>query len=90
MAKKMLIDATHAEETRVVVVDGNKVEEFDFETVNKRQLDRKYLSRRKSPGSKPSLQAVLRRLRRQPSRSFWLLRKFIPIIIRSRSLTVRR
>ena len=30
MAKKMLIDATHAEETRVVVVEGNKVEEFDF------------------------------------------------------------
>jgi ribonuclease E len=38
MAKKMLIDATHSEETRVVVVDGNKVEEFDFETVNKRQI----------------------------------------------------
>ena len=38
MAKKMLIDATHAEETRVVVVDGNKVEEFDFESENKRQL----------------------------------------------------
>ena len=31
MSKKMLIDATHSEETRVVVVDGNKVEEFDFE-----------------------------------------------------------
>ena len=30
MAKKMLIDATHAEETRVVVVEGNKVEEFDL------------------------------------------------------------
>ena len=38
MASKMLIDATHAEETRVVVVDGNKVEEFDFETINRRQL----------------------------------------------------
>ena len=38
MTKKMLIDATHAEETRVVVVDGNKVEEFDFESLNKRQL----------------------------------------------------
>ena len=35
MSKKMLIDATHAEETRVVVVDGNKVEEFDFESENK-------------------------------------------------------
>ncbi|WP_373352757.1 ribonuclease E/G [Pseudoroseicyclus sp. CXY001] len=38
MAKKMLIDATHAEETRVVVADGNKVEEFDFESAAKRQL----------------------------------------------------
>ena len=38
MVKKMLIDATHSEETRVVVVDGNKVEEFDFESENKRQI----------------------------------------------------
>ena len=38
MAKKMLIDATHLEETRVVVADGNKVDEFDFESINKRQL----------------------------------------------------
>ena len=36
MAKKMLIDATHPEETRVVVVDGTKVEEFDFESLSKR------------------------------------------------------
>ena len=38
MAKKMLIDATHAEETRVVVVDGTKVEEFDFETITSGSL----------------------------------------------------
>ena len=38
MSKKMLIDATHPEETRVVVVDGNRVEEFDFESENRRQL----------------------------------------------------
>ncbi len=31
MANKMLIDAAHPEETRVVVVRGNRVEEFDFE-----------------------------------------------------------
>ena len=31
MVKKMLIDATHPEETRVVVADGNKIDEFDFE-----------------------------------------------------------
>ena len=57
MAKKMLIDATHAEETRVVVVDGNKVEEFDFETVNKRQLvGNIYLA--KVTRVEPSLQAA--------------------------------
>ncbi len=57
MASKMLIDATHAEETRVVVVDGNKVEEFDFETVNKRQLAGNiYLA--KVTRVEPSLQAA--------------------------------
>jgi len=34
MANKMLIDATHPEETRVVVLRGNRVEEFDFESRN--------------------------------------------------------
>ena len=57
MAKKMLIDATHAEETRVVVVDGNRVDEFDFETVNKRQLQGNiYLA--KVTRVEPSLQAA--------------------------------
>lgn len=57
MAKKMLIDATHAEECRVVVVDGNKVEEFDFESVNKRQLAGNiYLA--KVTRVEPSLQAA--------------------------------
>ena len=57
MTKKMLIDATHAEETRVVVVDGNKVEEFDFESVNKRQLAGNiYLA--KVTRVEPSLQAA--------------------------------
>ncbi len=57
MSIKMLIDATHAEETRVVVVDGNKVEEFDFETVNKRQLAGNiYLA--KVTRVEPSLQAA--------------------------------
>ena len=57
MVRKMLIDATHAEETRVVVVDGNKVEEFDFETVNKRQLAGNiYLA--KVTRVEPSLQAA--------------------------------
>ncbi len=57
MSKKMLIDATHAEETRVVVVDGNKVEEFDFEALNKRQLAGNiYLA--KVTRVEPSLQAA--------------------------------
>ena len=38
MSKKMLIDATHPEETRVVVVDGLRVEDFDFEAESRRQL----------------------------------------------------
>ena len=57
MSRKMLIDATHSEETRVVVVDGNKVEEFDFETLNKRQLAGNiYLA--KVTRVEPSLQAA--------------------------------
>jgi ribonuclease E len=57
MSKKMLIDATHSEETRVVVVDGNKVEEFDFETLSKRQLAGNiYLA--KVTRVEPSLQAA--------------------------------
>jgi len=53
----MLIDATHSEETRVVVVDGNKVEEFDFESENKRQLAGNiYLA--KVTRVEPSLQAA--------------------------------
>ena len=57
MTKKMLIDATHAEETRVVVVDGTKVEDFDFESLNKRQLAGNiYLA--KVTRVEPSLQAA--------------------------------
>jgi ribonuclease E len=57
MTKKMLIDATHAEETRVVVLDGNKVDEFDFESLNKRQLAGNiYLA--KVTRVEPSLQAA--------------------------------
>src|ERR1051325_1278459 len=38
MTKRMLIDASHPEETRVVVLDGSKVEEFDFEAASNRPL----------------------------------------------------
>src|ERR1700732_3509337 len=38
MAKRMLIDATHPEETRGVVLNGNRLEEFDFESSTKKQV----------------------------------------------------
>src|SRR5258707_9896050 len=38
MSKNMLIEAAHGEETGVVVVDGTRVEEFDFESSNRKQL----------------------------------------------------
>jgi ribonuclease E len=53
----MLVDATHPEETRVVVVNGNRVEEFDFETSTKKQLKGNiYLAR--VTRVEPSLQAA--------------------------------
>src|SRR5919107_2412201 len=57
MAKRMLIDATHAEETRVVVVNGNKLDELDFEIASKKQLKGNiYLA--KVTRVEPSLQAA--------------------------------
>ena len=57
MANKMLIDASHQEETRVVVVRGNRVEEFDFESEHKKQLKGNiYLA--KVTRVEPSLQAA--------------------------------
>ncbi|WP_062015939.1 ribonuclease E/G [Aureimonas sp. AU4] len=57
MANKMLIDASHPEETRVVVVKGNRVEEFDFESEHKKQLKGNiYLA--KVIRVEPSLQAA--------------------------------
>jgi len=53
----MLIDATHAEETRVVVADGTRLEEFDFESITKKQLAGNiYLA--KVMRVEPSLQAA--------------------------------
>ena len=44
MPSKMLIDAAHPEETRVVVVKGNRVEEFDYEFSQQEAATRQYLS----------------------------------------------
>ena len=57
MANKMLIDASHPEETRVVVLRGNRVEEFDFEAANKKQL-RGNIYLAKVTRVEPSLQAA--------------------------------
>lgn len=38
MTKRMLIDDTHSEETRVVVLNGNKLEDVEFETCSRRQI----------------------------------------------------
>lgn len=57
MGSKMLIDAAHPEETRVVVVNGNRVDEFDFESETKKQLRGNiYLAR--VTRVEPSLQAA--------------------------------
>ncbi|MBM3530819.1 MAG: Rne/Rng family ribonuclease, partial [Alphaproteobacteria bacterium] len=57
MPNKMLIDATHPEETRVVVLRGNRVEEFDFETAQRKQL-RGNIYLAKVTRVEPSLQAA--------------------------------
>jgi len=57
MAEKMLIDASHAEETRVVVVRGNRIEEFDFESQYKKQI-RGNIYLAKVTRVEPSLQAA--------------------------------
>src|SRR5882762_6993113 len=57
MSKMMLIDAAHAEETRVAVVDGTRVEEFDFESRAKKQL-RGNIYLAKVTRVEPSLQAA--------------------------------
>jgi ribonuclease E len=57
MGSKMLIDATHSEETRVVVVRGNRIDEFDFESAARKQLKGNiYLA--KVTRVEPSLQAA--------------------------------
>ena len=57
MSRTMLIDAAHAEETRVAVIDGNRVEEFDFESQSHKQL-RGNIYLAKVTRVEPSLQAA--------------------------------
>ena len=63
----MLIDATHAEETRVVVLDGSRLEDFDVETQSRKATQGQHLPRENRPGrAQPA--GRLRRVRRQPAR----------------------
>jgi ribonuclease E len=57
MPKRMLIDAAHAEETRVAVVDGTRIEDFDFESQARKQL-RGNIYLAKVTRVEPSLQAA--------------------------------
>ena len=57
MSRKMLIDAAHPEETRVVIVDNNRVEEFDFESASKKPI-RGNIYLAKVTRVEPSLQAA--------------------------------
>src|ERR1051325_11841965 len=57
MANKMLIDTTHPEETRVVVLRGNRVEEFDYESASRKQ-PRGNIYLAKVTRVEPSLQAA--------------------------------
>ncbi len=57
MGNKMLIDATHPEETRVVVFRGHRVEEFDYESASRKQL-RGNIYLAKVTRVEPSLQAA--------------------------------
>ena len=67
MPNKMLIDASHPEETRVVVVHGSRIEEFDFESQDKKQLKGNiYLARVTEGRTIPS--GSIRRIWRKPSR----------------------
>jgi len=57
MEKKMLIDASHPEETRVVVLSGSRIEDFDYESSTKKQL-RGNIYLAKVTRVEPSLQAA--------------------------------
>src|SRR6187399_2959207 len=55
--KRMLVDGIHPEETRIVVTNGNRIEEFDFESAQRRQL-RGNIYLAKVTRVEPSLQAA--------------------------------
>ena len=65
MPKRMLIDASHPEETRVVVLDGQKVEEFDFEAAIQAAAQRQHLSRQ-GDARRTVAAGGVRRIWRQP------------------------
>ena len=87
MTKRMLIDAVHPEETRVVVLNDNQIDEFDFESSTKSPL-RGNIYLAKVTRVEPSLQAAFVEYGGN-RHGFSPLTKFTPIIIKYRSATVR-
>ena len=78
MTKRLLIDARQAEETRVVLLSGTRIEDFDYETENRKQLKGNvYLAR--VTRVEPSLQAAFVEYG-ETVRAFWPLVKFTQII----------
>lgn len=85
---KMLIDARHRKKTRVAVIKGNRIEEFDFESADRRQLKGNiYLA--KVTRVEPSLQAAFVDYggNRQ---GFLAFSEFTPIIIKFPAKTAKR
>ena len=81
MTKRMLIDAVHPEETRVVVLNDNQIDEFDFESSTKSPL-RGNIYLAKVTRVEPSLQAAFVNMAATGTVSSPLT-KFTPIIIKS-------
>ena len=86
--KRMLIDASHPEETRVAIVSRNHLEDFDVEVESRKQL-RGNIYLAKVTRVEPSLQATFVDYGGTATVS-WPLAKSTPIIIKSRSPTNRR
>ena len=87
MTKRLLIDARQPEETRVVLLSGTRIEDFDYEAKNRRQLKGNvYLAR--VTRVEPSLRHLLNMaaIARVSSHS----EKFTPTIIGYQSKTVKR
>ena len=86
MTKRMLIDAAHAEETRVAVVDGARVEEFDFESRAKAAQGRAHGEQTPEPDADASRQSPAHA---SPTDQGLRHRSLNPLSTKARSKTVK-